>query len=358
MTKTSDRYARWFGTRVPFVSRGGIALFTLFAAIVFSVIIFLRFSYTIFGVNFWLVIGLSLLVGALFHFLILFIIQVRYKNPLLDDDFYDLISRVHQRVVVDSRTHIWTRYSDDAFIASNFNPLYNAIIVSEPMVDLILQSPESGEVLIAFNLLRVPRQRWFADLIGSTILFTILSYLSSAILIPLLSSLWNSIIVGYYYILLLLIPLSTYLLLPFIFALIAKGAFWRHEPAFVGTESIYGMHPQVAKIQVELGKILDEDEVNGVIYDVRKWEKSKRSYRRLGICAICAVPSFILGLFLISWIGYFPYGIYFRLFIYLPFIIAAAVAAIIFLVLRRWDKQAMGEVFQKTTDYDEPIWMD
>ena len=358
MTKSSDRYARWFGTRVPLVSRGGIALLTLCGAIAFSAVIFYRFYYTIIGINFWLVIGISLLVGALFHIFILFIIQYRFKNPLIDDDFYDLISRIHQKVVVDSRTYIWTRPSEDVFIASNFNPIYNAIIVSEPMVDLIMQSPESGEVLMAFHLLRVPRSRWFGDLIGSSVLFTILTFLSSIALIPLAISIWSIVASGYFYGLIVLVSLGTYFIMPLIFVLIVKGAFWRHEPAFVGTEGIYGMHPQVAKVQVEQGRVLDEDGVNAVIYGVRNWEKNKRSYRRLGVSVICAVPALFLGFFLIIWIGPIPYGPYYMFYVYLPFILAGLVAAAVYLALRHWDKHAVGEVFQKTTDYDEPIWMD
>ena len=137
-----------------------------------------------------------------------------------------------------------------------------------------------------------------------------------------------------------------------------KGTFWRHEPAFVGTEGIYGMHPQVAKVQVEQGRVLDDDDVNAVIYGVRQWEKNKRSYRRMGVSVLCAIPAFILGIYLIAWIGYIPYGPYYMFIIYLPYIIAGIVACAVYLALKHWDRQAMGEVFQKTTDYDEPIWMD
>ncbi|MFW9806453.1 MAG: hypothetical protein ACFFFK_06960 [Candidatus Thorarchaeota archaeon] len=358
MTKSSDRYARWFGTRVPLLSRGGIALLTLLGAIPFSVLIFYRFIYTIYGLNLWIVIGVSLGVGFLFHILVLLGMKFRFNNPPTNPEFLSLISQIHQRVVISSRTHIWIRQSADAFIASIFNPIYNAVVLSRPMLDLILQSPESGEVLLAFHLLRVPRRPWFGDLIGASILFAILTFLSATFLVPLSVSLIMMLLSGYFYGLYLILNFATFLIIPIVFVLLIKGAFWRHEPAFVDTESIYGMHPQVAKVQVEQGVTLIEEEVNTVIYGVRDWEKNKRSMRRLGVSVLLAAPSLFLGLFLIVWIGYIPYGPYYIFYIYFPYIFAGTVAAVSYLLLRYWDKKAVGEVFQKTTDYDEPIWVD
>ena len=359
MTKTSDRYARWFGTRVPLVSRGGIALITIFGALPFSAIIYLWFLETIFTMNFWIILTITLVVGVLFHILVILFQKIRFNSLSTNADFIDLLSRIHQKVVVDSRTHIWVRQSQEVFITSTFNPLFNAIIVSEPMVDLILKSPESGEVLLAFHLLRVPRTRWFGDLVGSLILFTIFTILSSSIIMPLAISIGLSIISGYYMGIIMLGSLGTLFLIPVLFIFLVKGTFWRHEPAFVGTEQIYGMHPNVAKVQVESGRILNEEEAQTVVWAVRDWEKSKRSARRVGVSTLVAIPSWFLGILPLSIIGYIPYSPLVYLFIgYGPYIIAAGLAALAYLLLRRWDKNAMGEVFKKTTDYDEPIWAD
>jgi hypothetical protein len=359
MTKTSDRYARWFGTRVPLVSRGGIALLTFLGVLPFSVIMYLSFGMTIITTNWVIAILLSVLVGALFHILILLFLKIRFTNPSTNADFLDIVSRIHQKVVVSSRTHIWVRQSQDVFIASTFNPLFNAIIVSEPMVDLILRSPESGEVLLAFHHLRVPRTRWFGDLFGSVVLFTILTFISGSILVPLVISIIGAIISGYYMIIYMISSFGTIFLIPVLFIFLVKGTFWRHEPAFVDVQEIYGIHPNVAKVQVEGSRILDEEEAQVVVWAVRDWEKRKRSARRVGVSTLIAIPSWILGLVLISIFSYIPYYPFVFIFIgYFPYIVAAGVAAIAYLLLLRWDKNAMGEVFKETTDYDEPIWAD
>ena len=358
MTKTSDRYARWFGTRVPLVSRGGIVLLTFLGALPFSVAIHLHFNITIITVNWLIAVLLSLLVGALFHILILLFLKIRFNNPSTNTEFLDLVSRIHQKVVISSRTHIWIRKSEEVFIASTFNPVFDAIIVSEPMVDLILKSPESGEVLLAFHHLRAPRTRWYADFIGATILFVIFAYLSSLVLVPLAIMIVQSFRVSGWFFISLFSSFATIIMAPIIFIALVKGTFWRHEPAFVGVQEIYGMHPQVAKVEVERGIVLKEDEAQTVIWGVREWEKSKRSARRIGVCTFVAILSFFLGSIPFIWLGYPRYSPFFLLLIYLPYIFPALAAILSYLLLRRWDKNAMGGVFQKTTDYDEPIWVD
>lgn len=358
MTKTSNRYARWFGTRVPLVSRGGIALLTLLGALPFSVIIYLGFEITIITVNWLIAVLLSLLVGALLHILIILFLKIRFNNPSTNAEFLDLVSRVHQKVVISPRTNIWVRQSDDVFIASSFNPFFDAIIVSEPMVDLIMKSPKSGEVLLAFHLLKVPRTRWFADLIGATILFVIFTYLSSLVLVPLAIMIGESFRVSGWFFMSLFSSFATIIIAPILFIFLVKGTFWRHEPAFVGVQEIYGMHPQVAKVEVERGIVLKEDEAQTVVWGVREWEKSKRSARRIGVSTLVAIPSYFLGSVPFIWLGYPQYSPFLILLIYSPYIFGAVGALAAYLLLRRWDKNAMGEVFQKTTDYDEPIWAD
>ena len=118
------------------------------------------------------------------------------------------------------------------------------------------------------------------------------------------------------------------------------------------------MHPQVTKVQVEKGVILKEDEAQTVIWGVRDWEKAKRTSRRYGIMTFAAIPAFFLGLFLLYLMGPIPFSNYSILIAALPLFLSAFAALDSYLLLRRWDNNAMGEVFQKTTDYDEPIWVD
>ena len=366
MTKSSDRYARWFGTRVPLVSRGGIVLITTIGALLFSVIIYYGLMVTPMVLpmvipnfdNTLIAILLSLVVGVLLHILILLFLKLRFHNPSTNPEFLDLVSRIHQKVVLSPKTQIWTRQSDEVFIASTYNPLFDAIIVSEPMVDLILRSPESGEVLLAFHLMRVPRTRWFGDLVGSVVIFIITTILSSLLLVPLVVVLVRFLSTGYIYGLTIISSLGIYFIGPILFILIVKGTFWRHEPAFVAVQEIYGMHPQVAKVQVEKGVILKEDEAQTVIWGVRDWEKAKRTSRRYGIMTLAAIPAFFLGLFLLYLMGPIPFSNYSLLIAALPLFLPAFAALVSYLLLRRWDNNAMGEVFQETTDYDEPIWVD
>ncbi|MHA3963851.1 MAG: hypothetical protein AM325_009940 [Candidatus Thorarchaeota archaeon SMTZ1-45] len=362
MTKSSDRYARWFGTRVPLVSRGGIALLTFLTALPYSVVLYFIFEFTIITSNWITALFITLNVGFIIHILILLLLKIRFNNPSTNSEFNALVGQVYQKVVLPSRAHIWTRQSEESFIATSFNPLFDAVIVSEPMVDLILKTPGSGEALLAFHLLRVPRTRWIADLFGSLILFLIFTYPSSLLLVPFTITIAQSIMIGYFYtIMYALSTFASFFMVPIILVLLLKGTFWRHDLAFDGIQEIYGIHPNVAKVHIERGYPLTEDEAQTVVWGVRDWEKRRRGSRRVGVSTLAAIGSFLLGyipLFLLLGGGYYPYSPYLYFFLYLPYIFALVGILISYLLLRRWDKNAMGEVFKKTTDYDEPIWVD
>ncbi len=301
-----------------------------------------------------------LAMGFLVHLLILLILKIRFINPSTRSEFNALVSQIHQKVVIPSRARVWVRQSQEAYIATSFNPVFDAVIISEPMVDLMLNSPDSGEALLAYHLMRVPRTRWIADMIGSVILFLVFTYTSALFLVPFAISMAQNIFWygSFYFVISVLSSFASLLVAPFLLIFLVKGTFWRHEVAFDAVQEVYGIHPNVAKVHIERGYPLNEEEAQTVIWGVREWEKRRRSARRLGVCTLAAIGSFFLTLIPLTMLQYSPFFPYWFFIGYLPFIVAGIAALIIYYVLKRWDKNAMGEVFKKTTDYDEPIWVD
>jgi hypothetical protein len=330
----------------------------LFVALPLSGVVNYLFGLTFFTTGWFLSLALILPVGTISYIVFIELLQVRYRNPPINSDFQDMIGRVHQKMLVTSRAQVWVRESSAPFIVSTYNLLFDAVIVSEPMVDLILKRPEAGEVLLAFHLVRIPRTRWFGDYVGSLILIVILTFLSTMILVPLISSLLYLLPMGAWMVIAMASSLGPYLIIPIFIAFIIKGSFWRHEPAFMRILEAYGMHPQIAKVEVERGTPLIEEEEQAVIWGVREWEKRKRSARRWGISAIATIPIGLTLLFVTVFVS-IPYSPYlFFVLMYVPFIAALLIGVIIYFVIRRWDNNAMGEVFVQTTDSHEPIWMD
>ncbi|MFW9981690.1 MAG: hypothetical protein ACFFE3_07225 [Candidatus Thorarchaeota archaeon] len=352
MSTRSSRYVKWFGTRVALISRGALALLAVLVALPLS-----AYLYISFGPSSLYSLIFILLVGTLCYFIFIVILNVLYKNQPVNPAFLELIGRVHQKILVPSNAQVWIRRSKDPFITSTFNPVFNAVIVSEPMSELMLNRSDAGEVLLAFHLARMPRRPWFGDYVGSLVLLLVLTYASGMILVPFVISLLSVIhMFGLYIFVSLGISLMYYFFFPFFLALIIKGAFWRHEPAFLHVAEVYGIHPQVAKVEVERGSPLNEEEKQAVIWGVREWEKKRRGSRRLGVSTIITIPIGITLLFLTIGFGYFPY--YYTLVYSAPFAVAILIGIVVYYIIRRWDKNAMGEVFQETTDSHEPLWMD
>jgi hypothetical protein len=359
MSTGSSRTVRWFGTRVPLISRGVLSIVVLIVALPLSGMIYILWSSLLFTVYWFVPLSLIIPVGTISYFMFLMILQTRYKNPQSNPEFTEMSGRVHQKILVPSRAQVWVRESVNPYIVSTYNPVFDAVIVSQPMVDLMLERPQAGEVLLAYHLARIPRNRWFGDFGGSLILLALFTYLSAIFLIPLIISVMSMMSVMGAFILISLGSAFMYaIVIPLLPTLIIKGAFWRHEPAFMRIQEIYGMHPQVAKVEVERGTPLNEEEIQAVVWGVKEWEKKKRSGRRWGVSTLFALPSWFVLIFVASWfIGGFPFYFYYFL-AYVPFIGAFLIGALVYFILRRWDKNAMGEVFHETIDSHEPIWMD
>ncbi|MHA2025248.1 MAG: hypothetical protein ACW98U_05035 [Candidatus Thorarchaeota archaeon] len=360
MSTGQSRTVRWFGTRVPLISRGVISILAMFVALPLSGVVYYLFGLTFFTTGWILSLALILPVGTLSYLVFIELLQVRYKNPPTNSEFQDMIGRVQQKTLVPSRTQVWVRDSMNPYIVSTYNPLFSAVIVSEVMIDMMLERPQTGEVLLAFHLARMPQSRWFGDLGGSLILVTLFTNLSIIGLIPMILSMISMWSMMGMLILVSLVPSLTYVGgIIFLPTLIIKGAFWRHEPVFVRIQEVYGMHPQVAKVEVERGTPLNEEEMQAVVWGVREWERKKRISRRWGISAIVVIITGLIFLQLSLSILLTSMYIFLSIYIlYLPVIAAMLCGALTYYILRKWDKDAMGEVFQETTDSHEPIWMD
>lgn len=277
----------------------------------------------------------------------------RLRFPAIDEHLLELVARVQQKVILSSRAEIWQRESQDSFIVSTYNVLFDAVIVSDAMREAISAQPESGEALLAFHLLRLPKRRWIHDLIGSLTVFLLVSIATEAFFVPILFSVYlpPSPLLS-----ILFTPIS--LIVPFgaVILLLMRSAFWTHEAAFEIVEELYGIHPQVAKVQVERGRNLDEDERRAVLWGVLEWEKKKRGNRRLGIVLLTMVLALLVPVLVLLAGGYF-YEFYLHVFSTIP--AATAFAGIVaYLVIRHWDRNAMKEVEFTTQDAREPIWMD
>ena len=154
-----------------------------------------------------------------------------------------------------------------------------------------------------------------------------------------------------------MIVLWPVLVLPVVFILALRSAFWSHETAFERTLELYKIHPQVAKDEVISSQKIDEELSKSTIWSVKQWEENIRSGRRLSISILVAAISSAIPFILI--ISSNPYT-----FFYTPimqFLLLGApviIGILIFLILRRWDKTCMSELYYEVTDVHERIWVD
>ena len=346
-SKRSERYVNWFGTRVPSTSRTFRYMIMLALAVPWSLVVYLLLSASL--TNLILVFLFSCGVGAAIYSLYLSILEKRFHSHTINEQFSQIVERAHERVGSHGLVHVWQRKSPEPFIASTFNSLFNAVIVSETMVDLILKMPASGEALLGFHLLHRPSRRNVLDIIAAMLVFSGSSFFLT------LSSVGYSLNSALDF-LLRLIPIGILLFALVVFVLFMRGVFWAHDSAFERAAMIYKVHPQVARDEVLSSAKLDEEAARTVIWVVNQWEQRKRDGRRLGTTALVLGMTFFIIIFSAPIGGYYyPYPTV------LPMVAPAAallLALSIYLLLSRWDKICMDKIYHETTKAYEPIWAD
>jgi hypothetical protein len=347
-SKMSERYARWFGTRVPSTS----ALFRYFVmfllSVPFSFIPGLTFADM---TNFVIAMVFTTGLGVVIYLLYLTILQRRFQSIITDQVFSRIAESAQEKVSIQERVQIWPRQSPEPYIAATFNALFNAIIISDTMIDLIKKMPESGEAFLAFHLIKVPKERNIVDLVFPGVLFFLISSLFPLLLIL-------SLPTSRYIFLYLLLGINALSFLTVMMAIAVRGAFWVHDSAFERISGLYGIHPQVAKDEVMSSHPLDDEATRAIIWVVRDWESTKRNGRRGSIAILVLVVSFIVYYIMMA---SNPLIFYYPSILNIPILMASislAIAFIIYMLLRRWDKKCMGELFFETTRADEPIWID
>jgi hypothetical protein len=346
-SKMSERYARWFETRVPSTS----PMFRYMLMFIFSIpMSFLALYFYMSAVNPAIVMIIVTGLGIIVYLFYLVILRIRFRSTISDQQFSQILSQAENRVGTRRNVQIWPQRSSNAYIAPTFNVLFDAILISEPMIDLIDKMPESGEVLLGYHLLRVPDYRNVLDLVLGTLPFLFISSLLTFIL--------TRGVTDWYILIILLLNYSIMFFVPVLLVLALKAATWSHDSAFERTTGIYGMHPQVAKDEVISSQKLDEEAARATIWVVREWERRKRSGRRSSITVLVAAIILLFEYFFFAIVGFPFYPPFFYVMSLLVFLPPLIVGFAVYMVLGRWDKKCMAEMYYTTKAADEPIWVD
>jgi len=318
-------------------------------AIVWS-IIYLSFSG--FVLDIFILFALSSALGIVIYALYLSILKNRFELPIPDQSFSQLANSALDKTHTTDRVSVWMRLDDEPYIASTYNSSFEAVIVSSKMMEMMLAMPESGEAVLAFHLLRMPERKSILDIVAGIFIFVFSSIFMAYVLGSLL-------ILSYsiYFIFLIMSSVGLVYASPIFLIILLRGAFWTHEKAFALTQSLYKIHPQVAKDEVISARVIDEELANSTIWSVKRWEESKRNSRRASISVLVTIVLYAI-LFLVLYTN--PIG-----YLYVPLELTVSIlllpivgGALTFLLIRRWDRNCLGELYYDVSESHEPIWLD
>ncbi len=348
-SKWSERYARWFSTRVPSTSPMFRYMVVFILAIPWS---YIYFSIPGMIMDIYFLVPITAAFGLVVYGVYLTILKNRFELSIPDQPFSQLVNSALERTGTGGRVVVWPRLDDEPYITSTYNSSFEAVIVSTKMMELMAAMPESGEALLAFHLLRMPKSKNVLDFVAGVFTFSAVSTLMINLLLYLISFSASP-----FMIFIIMFVLWPVFVVPLALILALRSAFWSHETAFERTLGLYKIHPQVAKDEVISSQKLDEELSKSTIWSVKTWEENKRSGRRssISILIIFILYGIIIYSIALNPVFYITlFGHYQILLLAIP----AVVGILIFLILRRWDKRCMGELYYEVTDAHEQIWID
>ena len=353
-SKWSERYARWFSTRIPSTSPMFRYMVLFVLAIPWS---YIYVSIPGMLMDIYVLLPITSAFGMVIYGVYLTFLKNRFELSIPDQPFLQLVNSALERTGTGNRVDIWPRLDDEPYITSTYNSSFEAVIVSSKMMELMAAMPESGEALLAFHLLRMPERKNVLDFVAGVLTFSVASTSMPILLLNLISFIASPYMISPYMIFIIMFTLWPVFVAPVFLILVLRSAFWSHETAFERTLELYKIHPQVAKDEVISSQKIDEELSKSTVWSVKQWEENRRSGRRLSISILVAAISSAIPFILI--ISSNPYT-----FFYTPimqFLLLGApviIGILIFLILRRWDKTCMSELYYEVTDVHERIWVD
>lgn len=348
-SKWSERYARWFSTRVPSTSPMFRYMVMFVLAIPWS---YIYFSIPGMIMDIYFLVPITSVFGLVIYGVYLSILKNRFELSIPDQPFLQLVNSALEQTETGGRVVVWPRFDDEPYITSTYNSSFEAVIVSTKMIELMAAMPESGEALLAFHLLRMPKRKNVLDFVAGVLTFSVASTLMTFLLLYLISFIVSPIMI-----LLFMMVFGPVLVIPLFLILALRSAFWMHETAFERTLELYKIHPQVAKDEVISSLKIDEELSKSTIWSVQQWEENRRSGRRTSISILTISIMFVLEIYSLSLNWYYNITHYGNL-VYLLLALPLIIGILIYLILRRWDKTCMGEIFYDVTDDHERIWVD
>ncbi len=349
-SKWSERYARWFSTRVPSTSPMFRYMVVFVLAIPWS---YIYFSIPGMIMDIYFLVPLTSAFGLVVYGVYLTILKNRFELSIPDKPFLQLVNSALERTGTGGRVVVWPRLDDEPYITSTYNLSFEAVIVSSKMMELMAAMPESGEALLAFHLLRMPERKNVLDFVAGVLIFSIASTLMTIFLLYVISFSASPP----YMILIFMMVLSPVFLAPVFLILALRSAFWTHETSFERTLELYKIHPQVARDEVLSSQKIDEELSKSTIWSVKKWEENRRSGRRSSISFLTIIALYVIVIYSVSMIPISYLTIIGNLVI-LSFAFPLIAGILVYLILRRWDRTCMDESYYDITDSHEQIWVD
>ncbi len=229
----------------------------------------------------WFIV--TLLVGICIHFASYFLKKRRFEDPVTDEAFLHLAEEVKMDIGTGDEIRLWRRESDRQIFASTVNVFYKAILLSDGVIVDMLAKPQKAKALMATEMLQIQKKHPVSRLALGVVYFMTMSLLATAFLsegiIFSLFSLGPAILV--------IIVIGILLVFAGIPVMMTREDTDLNERV----ESLYGIPPEAAKLEVLVGVTVSQE----LIDEVKREEEEgpgprSRALRAAAPAAVITLP--------------------------------------------------------------------
>ena len=102
-------------------------------------------------------IFVNIIAAFAFHMLILAQKRHKFRHPISNYELESLVSRAKDRLEISRKVELWA-IDDSGFVLTRAtNLLFSCIIMSSSVINKLLEKPDSGEIILADELIRIDR---------------------------------------------------------------------------------------------------------------------------------------------------------------------------------------------------------
>ncbi len=126
--------------------------------------------------DYLIILPVNIIAALTFYMLISARKRHKFRHPISNYDLESLVSRAKERLEISRTVELWSIDDDGFVLTRETNLLFSCIVMSNSVINKLLEKPESGEIIIADELVRIEGSSRIFEFVWSLMHFFLFSF--------------------------------------------------------------------------------------------------------------------------------------------------------------------------------------